>query len=139
MKKVVFPILFLMLTCSAVLSQESKRIPPTKKVTVLSVKSFLDSINKKKEGIIAKGFTPATYPKPQTVSELIQRTQKNIPPNLIPESVMPVWSPDSTYVFNMPGTHAYDKNQYRYHIPRFVTVVKRTTPKSAEINSDTKK
>ena len=25
---------------------------------------------------------------------------------------MPVWSPDSNYVFNMPGTHAYDQPKY---------------------------
>ena len=129
MKKIFLSLLLLAFTCSAVLSQESKAITPKKRDTALTMQGFLDSMNKKREGIITNGFTPATYPKPQKISDLIQRAQKNISPDFIPQGAMPVWSPDSTYVFNMPGTHAFTKSQYRYHIPRFVTVVKRAATK----------
>jgi len=48
---------------------------------------------------------------------------------------IPVWSPGSDYVFNMPGTFAYDKNQVRVHVPRFVTVVRNQNVAASEKNS----
>ncbi|MBL0882472.1 MAG: hypothetical protein IBJ16_03825 [Chitinophagaceae bacterium] len=117
---------------------------PEKKVndvtTSSHLKKFLKISEKKKQGILLEPLTVKEYPQQITLSDSLknrllgrQLVKGELYAGLT--NTMPVWSPGSDYVFNMPGTFAFDKNQVRVHVPRFVTVVRNKNATASEINS----
>jgi len=136
-KSFVLP-LFLLLSYSALFAQETDR--KTIKVSANKhMKSFLDSRSKQKPGILLEPLTIKEYPQQITLADSLRNGQIRKELLVVFTNIMPVWSPDSNYVFNMPGTFAYDKNQARIHVPRFVTIVPNKVTASEKSASSIKK
>ncbi|WP_439516220.1 hypothetical protein [Sediminibacterium sp.] len=137
MKKILF-LLLLFFSCMISFAQqtEKKTIHVT---TNPHLKKFLKLNEKQKHGILLEPLTVKEYPQQITLSDSLknrllgkQLVKGELHTGLT--NTMPVWSPGSDYVFNMPGTFAFDKNQVRVHIPRFVTVVNHKKVESPEKN-----
>lgn len=104
------------------------------------LKKFLKLNEKQKHGILSEPLTVKEYPQQITLSDSLKNRllRKQLVKGELHTGLtntMPVWSPGSDYVFNMPGTFAFDKNQVRVHVPRFVTVVNHKKVESSEKNS----
>jgi hypothetical protein len=136
-KSFVLP-LFLLLSYSALFAQETDK--KTIKVSAnRHMKKFLDSRNKQKPGILLEPLTIKEYPQQITLADSLRnRIVRKENQRIITNSI-PVWSPGSDYVFNMPGTFAYEKNQARIHVPRLVTVVPNKGTASEKSASSIKK
>jgi len=121
----------LFFSCGASFAQptEKKTINVTKS---LNLKKFLDSRAKQKPSILLQPLTIKEYPQQITLSDSLRKGLTRINNHIVFTNSMPVWSPGSDYVFNMPGTFAYDKTQVKIHTPRFVTVVNRNKEASSE-------
>lgn len=121
MKKILL-LLLLFFSCSLSFAQqtEKKTIHVT---TSTHLKKFLDHSAKQKPSILVESPIVKEYPQeiilPDTLRKKLLR--KEVYPTLT--NTIPVWSPGKDYVFNMPGTFAFDKNQVQVHVPRMVTVV----------------
>ncbi len=115
---------------------------PTEKKTInvtksLNLKKFLDSRAKQKPSILLTPLTVKEYPQQIVLLDslrkgLVRKQLLRGELNATLTNTMPVWSPGSDYVFNMPGTFAYDKTQVKIHTPRFVTVVNRNKESSSD-------
>lgn len=129
--KTILLLSMLFFSCSASFSQptEKKIINVTKS---LNLKKFLDSRAKQKPSILLKPLTVKEYPQQITLSDSLRKGLTLINNHIVFTNSMPVWSPGSDYVFNMPGTFAYDKTQVKIHTPRFVTVVNRNKEASSD-------
>ncbi len=133
MKKILL-LLLLFFSCMLSFAQQTEK--KTIHVTPSShLKKFLKLNEKQKQGILVEPLTIKEYPRQITLSDSLRKglLRKGMQP-IITNSI-PVWSPGSDYVFNMPGTFAYDKNQVRVHVPRFVTVVRNQNVAASEKNS----
>lgn len=112
----------LILSYAASFSQQKEKktvhVPANK-----HMRKFLDSKSQQKPSILLEPLTVKEYPQQITLSDHLRKGLARKESQIIITNSIPVWSPDSNYVFNMPGTFAYDKNQARLHTPRFVTVV----------------
>lgn len=129
--KTILLLSMLFFSCSASFAQptEKKTINVTKS---LNLKKFLDSRAKQKPSILLQPLTIKEYPQQITLSDSLRKGLTPINNHIVFSNSMPVWSPGSDYVFNMPGTFAYDKTQVKIHTPRFVTVVNRNKETSSE-------
>lgn len=101
------------------------------------MRKFLDSKNQQKPSILLAPMTVKEDPQQIVLLDSLRkglvRTQLlRGDLNSTLTNTIPVWSPGNDYVFNMPGTFAYDKNQVKIHIPRFVTVVNRNKEATSE-------
>lgn len=133
MKKILL-LLLLFFSCTISFAQQSEK--KTIHVTTGShLKKFLKNSANQKLAIIPTPFTGKEYPRQITLSDSLRQglLRKEMQP-IITNSI-PVWSPGSDYVFNMPGTFPYNKNQVRVHVPRYVTVVKHQKDGTSEKNS----
>lgn len=133
MKKILL-LLLLFFSCTISFAQpsEKKTIHVT---TSPHLKKFLNNSANQKLTILPTPFTGKVYHEQITLSDSLRQglLRKEMQP-IITNSI-PVWSPGSDYVFNMPGTFAYDKNQVRVHLPRFVTVVRNKNVAASEKNN----
>lgn len=123
--KLLLPLLFFSYTASFAQQTEKKTIHVTPSS---HLKKFLKLNEKQKRGILSEPLTVKEYPQQITLSDSLknrllgrQLVKGELHTGLT--NTMPVWSPGSDYVFNMPGTYAFDKNNIRIHTPRFITVV----------------
>lgn len=120
----LLPMLFFSLSASFAQQPEKKTIRVT---TSPNLKKFLDSEANHKPGILLKPHTVKEYPQQITLLDSLGKglVRKELIKEFNPvmTNSIPVWSPGKDYVFNMPGTFAFDKNQVRIHTPRFITVV----------------
>ena len=130
MKKVLL-LSILMMSYVASFSQQKEK----KTVHVLAnkhMRKFLASKNQQKPAILLEPLTVKEYPQQITLSDSLRKGLTRINHHIVFTNSMPVWPPGSDYVFNMPGTFAYDKTQVKIHTPRFVTVVNRNKEASSE-------
>lgn len=99
------------------------------------LKKFLNNSANQKLTILPTPFTRKEYHQQITLSDSLRQglLRKEMQP-IITNSI-PVWSPGSDYVYNMPGTFPYDKSKVRVHVPRYVTVVKHQKEGTSEKNS----
>jgi hypothetical protein len=133
MKKILL-LLLLFFSCTISFAQQTEK--KTIHVTTGShLKKFLKNSANQKLTILPTPFTRKEYPQQITLSDSLRQglLRKEMQP-IITNSI-PVWSPGSDYVFNMPGTFPYNKNQVRVHVPRYVTVVKHQKDGTSEKNS----
>ncbi len=77
--------------------------------SVMSMQQYLDSVKKKNEAQLKTPLDLLKKKQPILMQE--QFRPKIIMPAYVNKNVMPVLSPDSSYVYNMPGTHAFDKSK----------------------------
>lgn len=76
---------------------------------VLDRKSFFEQNNKFSKPIT---ISPQLLNKQKTEKRQMNLADLNL--FYSPEkNSIPVWSPDSNYVYNMPGTHAFDRSKYK--------------------------
>lgn len=121
----------LILSYVASFSQQKEK----KNVHVLAnkhMRKFLVSKSQQKPSILLEPLTVKEYPQQITLSDSLRKGLTRINNHIVFTNSIPVWSPESDYVFNMPGTFAYDKSQVKIHTPRFVTVVNRNKEESSE-------
>ncbi len=121
----------LILSYVASFSQQKEK----KNVHVLAnkhMRKFLASKSQQKPSILLEPLTIKEYPQQITLSDSLRKGLTRINNHIVFTNSIPVWSPESDYVFNMPGTFAYDKSQVKIHTPRFVTVVNRNKEESSE-------
>lgn len=135
--KLLLPLLFFSYTASFAQQTEKKTIHVTPSS---HLKKFLHLNEKNKHGILLEPLTIKKYPQQVILSDSLKNRllgRQPVKTELYAglTNTMPVWSPGSDYVFNMPGTFAYDKNQVRVHIPRLVTVVSNKDVTVSEKNS----
>lgn len=94
----------LLFTAVTLWSQQSIQPP-----TVMSLQQYRDSLKKRNEAQLKMPLD--VLKKKQTA---VKRTPSN-PIIILPytgyKNVMPIWYPDSNYVYNMPGTYAYDQTK----------------------------
>ena len=74
----------------------------------MHMQQYWDSIKKKNEAQLKEPVNLFKNKKTGLLTDHPGLTL--IPPAFINKNVMPVLAPDSDYVFNMPGTHAFDKS-----------------------------
>ena len=112
MKKLLLFICLMILTV-ALFAQQKKQ-----EKNVLSMQHYLDSLKRKNQLALK---TPADLLKKKQAS-VVSKPLKiiSLPPSHIVTRGIPVWSPDSNYVYNMPGTHAFDKSKLKRGIFFFV-------------------
>jgi hypothetical protein len=133
MKKILL-LLLLFFSCLISFAQQSEK--KTIHVTTSPhLKKFLNNSSNQKLTILPPPFTVKEYPQQITLSDSLRQglLRKEMLP-IITNSI-PVWSPGSDYVFNMPGTFPHNKNKVRVHAPRYVTVVKHQKEGTSEKNS----
>lgn len=114
MKKILLPLL-LFFSCMLSFAQQSER----KTVYVRAsphLKKFLDINAKNKQGILLEPFTVKEYPKQITLSDSLKKELLKKEPIGVEfysrlTNTIPVWSPGSDYIFNMPGTFAFDHSK----------------------------
>lgn len=138
MKKILF-LLLLFFSCMISFAQqtEKKTIHVT---TSPHLKKFLNNSANQKLTILPTPFAPKESPQQIVLLDslrkgLVRKPHLKVEVNSTLTNTIPVWSPNNDYVFNMPGTFVFDKNQVRVHIPRFVTVVNHKKVESSEKNS----
>ncbi len=95
---------YLLVTAATSWSQQKKDPNP-----VMYMQQYWDSLKKKNEAQLKAPVD--LLKKKQTAAMKEQFSPKRIIPSYINKNVMPVLSPDSDYVYNMPGTHAFDPSQ----------------------------
>ncbi|MGV3593900.1 MAG: hypothetical protein ACO1NK_01545 [Sediminibacterium sp.] len=138
MKKILF-LLLLFFSCMISFAQqtEKKTIHVT---TNPHLKKFLNNSANQKLTILPSPFIVKEYPQQVILLDSLRKGFVRKPHlrgevNSTLTNTIPVWSPNNDYVFNMPGTFAFDKNQVRVHVPRFLTVVNHKKVESPEKNS----
>lgn len=138
MKKIL---LLLLLFFSVGISFAQQTEKKTIHVTPSShLKKFLNSSKNQKPTILPTPFAAKESPQQIVLLDslrkgLVRKRLLRGEVNSTLTNTIPVWSPSNDYVFNMPGTFAFDKNQVRVHVPRFVTVVNHKKVESSEKNS----
>lgn len=138
MKKILL-LLLLFFSCTISFAQQSEK--KTIHVTTGShLKKFLKNSANQKLTVLPTPFTPKESPHQIVLLDslrkgLVRKPYLRAKVNSTLTNTIPVWSPDNDYVFNMPGTFPYDKNQVRVHVPRYVTVVKHQKEGTSEKNS----
>lgn len=128
MKKILF-LLLLCFSCMISFAQQTEKKKKTHLTTGSHFKKFLDDVANQKPSILPMPLTVKEYPQQITLADSLRnglfRKEVTSEYNLLMTNTIPVWSPGSDYVFNMPGTFAFDKNKVRIHTPRYVTIVNR--------------
>lgn len=79
---------------------------------VLDMKSFFGQNNKLIKPIT---ISPQLLNKQKTEQQQMNLSNLNLFYSTEKNSI-PVWSPDSDYVYNMPGTHAFDRSKYKVRV-----------------------
>ena len=102
---------FLLLSCLLFIAAHAWSQQKNDPNTVLRMQQYLDSVKHKNEAALKAPLD--LLKKKQTVVMKDQLRPKLIMPSYVNKNVMPVLSPDSNYVYNMPGTHAFDKTKVR--------------------------
>ncbi|WP_353549715.1 hypothetical protein [Sediminibacterium sp. KACHI17] len=129
-KALLLPMLILSYVASFSQQKEKKTVNVS---TNKHMRQFLDSRSKQKRTILLEPLTEKEYPQQTILLDTLRRGLLRKENQVIITNSIPVWSPDKNYVFNMPGSFAYDKSQTRIHTPRHVTVIdlkKATTPEN---------
>lgn len=137
MKKILL-LLLLFFSCTLTFAQTTEK--KTIHVTASPhLKNFLDNIAKQKPSILVEPPVVKEYPQQITLPDTLRKKLliKEVYPTLT--NTIPVWSPGSDYVFNMPGTFAFDKAQVKIHVPRMVTVVSNKKAVASEKNNNSTK
>lgn len=103
----------LLLSCSTLLAAfiwgQQKKLAPVPLPPAKNMQQYWDSAKKRNE---AQFKAPVNLFKDKTTGLTTAGPDLTfIPPTYINKNVMPVLAPDSDYVFNMPGTHAFDKSK----------------------------
>lgn len=102
----------LLLSCTTLLvsgiwAQEKKLVPDPP--PAMNMQQYWDSLKKKNEAQLKAPVDLFKNKKTGLTTDNPGLTF--IPPAYVNKNVMPVLAPDSDYVYNMPGTHAFDKSK----------------------------
>lgn len=103
----------LLLGCSTIFASfiwgQQKKLAPVPLPPAMNMQQYWDSLKKKNEAQLKE---PVNLFKDKTTGLTTTNPDlRFISPAYINKNVMPVFAPDSDYVFNMPGTHAFDKTK----------------------------
>jgi len=102
----------LLFTCLLVVGTVSWSQQKKNPGSVMNMQQYLDSMKKKNETRLK---APVDLLK---IKQLVAMKEKYKPkriilPSYVNKNAMPVLTPDSNYVYNMPGTHAFDRTKVK--------------------------
>jgi hypothetical protein len=95
------------LLVSCIWAQEKKLVPDPH--PAMNMQQYWDSLKKKNEALLNAPVDLFKNKKTGLTTDNPGLTF--ISPAFINKNMMPVLAPDSDYVYNMPGTHAFDKSK----------------------------
>lgn len=96
------------LLVSGIWAQEKKLVPDPP-AAAINMQQYWDSLKKKNEAQLKAPVDLFRNKKTGLTTDNPVLTF--IPPAYVNKNGMPVLAPDSDYVYNMPGTHAFDKSK----------------------------